>query len=83
MPFLLGPRFVACGRLFCVCFFATAPSQALAAFGDGSIFIERYVKDPRHIEVQILGDGTGEAGRQAITRPPTAQLTRSSLPERA
>ena len=33
--------------------------QALAAFGDGSIFIERYVKDPRHIEVQILGDGTG------------------------
>ncbi|CAN0402156.1 unnamed protein product, partial [Discosporangium mesarthrocarpum] len=34
--------------------------KALAAFGDGSIFIERYVKDPRHIEVQILGDGTGE-----------------------
>ena len=33
--------------------------QALAAFGDGSVFIERYVKNPRHIEVQILGDGTG------------------------
>ena len=29
--------------------------------GDGSIFIERYVKDPRHIEVQILGDGKGNA----------------------
>ena len=28
-----------------------ASSEALAAFGDGSIFIERYVKDPRHIEV--------------------------------
>ncbi|CAM9736223.1 unnamed protein product, partial [Choristocarpus tenellus] len=37
-----------------------ASSEALAAFGDGSIFIERYVKDPRHIEVQILGDGTGD-----------------------
>lgn len=34
--------------------------QALAAFGDGSVFIERYVKNPRHIEVQILGDGTGD-----------------------
>eukprot|EP00953_Heterococcus_sp_UTEX-ZZ885_P031634 16585-Heterococcus_DN1.PRE.1 len=36
-----------------------ASSEALAAFGDGSIFIERYVYKPRHIEVQILGDGTG------------------------
>ena len=44
----------------CFCLFFTTPCQALAAFGDGSIFIERYVKDPRHIEVQILGDGTGE-----------------------
>lgn len=40
--------------------FQLATSEALAAFGDGSIFIERYVKDPRHIEVQILGDGTGD-----------------------
>ena len=37
-----------------------ASSEALAAFGDGAIFIERYVKNPRHIEVQILGDGTGD-----------------------
>lgn len=49
-------------RLFCRR--PITQSQALAAFGDGSIFIERYVKDPRHIEVQILGDGTGTA-RQA------------------
>lgn len=41
-------------------------AQALAAFGDGSIFIERYVKDPRHIEVQILGDGTGEEVAQMM-----------------
>lgn len=39
--------------------FNRASSEALAAFGDGSIFIERYVYKPRHIEVQILGDGTG------------------------
>mmetsp|Transcript_5521 Transcript_5521/g.7772 ORF Transcript_5521/g.7772 Transcript_5521/m.7772 type:complete len:1187 (+) Transcript_5521:80-3640(+) len=40
--------------------FNRATSEALAAFGDGSIFIERYVYKPRHIEVQILGDGTGK-----------------------
>jgi pyruvate carboxylase len=40
--------------------FERASSEAKAAFGDGSVFIERYVFKPRHIEVQILGDGTGE-----------------------
>ena len=40
--------------------FERASSEALAAFGDGSVFIERYVYRPRHIEVQILGDGTGD-----------------------
>ncbi|CAM9237187.1 unnamed protein product [Phaeothamnion confervicola] len=40
--------------------YTRATSEALAAFGDGSIFIERYVNKPRHIEVQILGDGTGD-----------------------
>lgn len=37
----------------------SASSEALAAFGDGSVFIERFVDRPRHIEVQIIGDGTG------------------------
>jgi pyruvate carboxylase len=36
-----------------------ASSEALASFGDGSVFVERYIEKPRHIEVQILGDGTG------------------------
>ena len=40
-------------------FFESASSEAMAAFGDGSVFIERFVDQPRHIEVQILGDGTG------------------------
>ena len=37
--------------------FESAASEALAAFGDGSCFLERYVEDPRHVEVQIVGDG--------------------------
>ena len=36
-----------------------AMSEALASFGDGSVFIERYVRSPRHIEVQILVDSHG------------------------
>jgi pyruvate carboxylase len=36
-----------------------ATSEALASFGDGSVFVERFVERPRHIEVQIVGDGTG------------------------
>ncbi len=39
---------------------ARATSEALSAFGDGSVFVERYVERPRHIEVQILGDETGD-----------------------
>jgi pyruvate carboxylase len=39
--------------------FQAASSEALASFGDGSVFIERFVDRPRHIEVQIIGDGTG------------------------
>ncbi len=40
-------------------FWEAASSEALASFGDGSVFIERFVDRPRHIEVQIIGDGTG------------------------
>ena len=36
-----------------------AVSEAKSAFGDGSVFIEKYVTQPRHIEFQILGDQHG------------------------
>jgi acetyl-CoA carboxylase biotin carboxylase subunit len=36
-----------------------ASSEAKSAFGDGSVFIEKYIASPKHIEVQILGDQHG------------------------
>ncbi|MDP4933441.1 MAG: acetyl-CoA carboxylase biotin carboxylase subunit, partial [Salibacteraceae bacterium] len=38
-----------------------AMSEAKSAFGDSSVFIERYVKSPRHIEIQVLADKHGNA----------------------
>jgi pyruvate carboxylase len=39
--------------------FDLATREAEAAFGDGTVFIEQYLDRPRHIEIQILGDGKG------------------------
>jgi len=38
---------------------ATAAAEAAAAFGDASVYLERYLADPRHVEIQILMDGEG------------------------
>ena len=35
--------------------------EARSAFGDDTIYVERYVENPKHIEVQVLGDGQGQA----------------------
>ncbi|MGH3236026.1 MAG: acetyl-CoA carboxylase biotin carboxylase subunit, partial [Streptosporangiaceae bacterium] len=37
----------------------SARREAASAFGDGAVFLERFVTDPRHVEVQILGDAAG------------------------
>jgi acetyl-CoA carboxylase biotin carboxylase subunit len=40
---------------------STAANEAKSAFGDASVYLEKYLQKPRHIEIQILGDGRGGA----------------------
>jgi acetyl-CoA carboxylase biotin carboxylase subunit len=40
---------------------STAATEAKAAFGDASVYLEKYLQKPRHIEIQVLGDGRGGA----------------------
>ncbi|MGB1884490.1 MAG: acetyl-CoA carboxylase biotin carboxylase subunit [Gammaproteobacteria bacterium] len=39
--------------------FEKASTEALEAFGDGTLYMERYVENARHVEVQVAGDGAG------------------------
>ncbi|HSN82055.1 MAG TPA: acetyl-CoA carboxylase biotin carboxylase subunit [Polyangiales bacterium] len=38
---------------------ASAAREGLSAFGDGTLLVEKYIDDPRHVEIQILGDSHG------------------------
>ncbi|MGD9601133.1 MAG: acetyl/propionyl/methylcrotonyl-CoA carboxylase subunit alpha [Gammaproteobacteria bacterium] len=40
--------------------FDKASNEAKEAFGDGTMYMERYVENARHVEVQVFGDGTGK-----------------------
>ena len=39
--------------------FVAAGTEAVNAFGDGRLYIEKFVEQPRHIEIQLVGDGQG------------------------
>ncbi|NNF56617.1 MAG: acetyl-CoA carboxylase biotin carboxylase subunit [Rhodothermaceae bacterium] len=39
--------------------FVAASTEAKAAFGNGGVYIEKFVEEPRHIEIQLVGDGQG------------------------
>jgi len=41
--------------------YLSAESESATAFGDGTLYMEKYIKDPRHIEVQVIGDSHGNA----------------------
>lgn len=36
-------------------------AEAAAAFGDGTVYLEKFLENPRHVEVQVMGDGQGNA----------------------
>src|SRR3984893_15802225 len=49
---------------------STASNEAKSAFGDASVYLEKYLQKPRHIEIQVLGDGRGtkRSGKKSSRR---------------
>ena len=55
--------------------FTRARSEAKSSFGDDRVFIEKFITDPRHIEIQVLGDKHGhvDLSRRARVFDPAAK----------
>jgi acetyl-CoA carboxylase biotin carboxylase subunit len=62
--------------------FDTCRAEAAAAFGSGEMFVERFLRKPRHVEVQVAGDGRG-GGIYLGTRDCTMQRRHQKLIEEA
>ncbi|MCA9569721.1 MAG: acetyl-CoA carboxylase biotin carboxylase subunit [Myxococcales bacterium] len=62
--------------------FKLTQTEAQAAFGNGDVFIERYLRAPRHVEVQVAGDGRG-VGLHFGTRDCSMQRRHQKIIEEA
>lgn len=62
--------------------FEIAQAEAKASFGNGAVFIERFLRKPRHVEVQVAGDGRG-GGVHVATRDCSLQRRHQKIIEEA
>ena len=58
--------------------FRLARSEARSSFGDGRLFLEKFIEEPRHIEIQVLADAHGNASISASANARSSGATRRS-----
>lgn len=56
--------------------FKIAAAESKASFGDDRLLIEKYIEEPRHVEIQILGDRHGNIVGNAVHWAPVLAHTR-------
>ena len=57
--------------------FGLAQNEALAAFGNGAVYVEKYLEHPRHVEIQVMGDCSGASCTSASATARCSGVTRS------